>query len=222
MNLSGNPIDFVLVFFYGVLASFSPCVYPLLPVSIGYIGASSAGSRFKGFLLGLAYVAGIAVTYACLGLVATFTGGIFGSFSTLGWVRIAIGAVIIVFGLSMLDLFSLPAVGLKKLPVLKKKNYVGVFFLGLSSGLLISPCLTPMLGAILSYLATKKNLLYGSLLLFSFAFGMGFIFILAATSSAFLSNLPKSGKWTVVIKKVCAFIVLLAGVYFVFTGIRRV
>lgn len=221
MNLSGNPIDFVFAFFYGVLASFTPCVYPLIPVSIGYIGAGGAESRLKGFFLSLVYVTGIAITYSVLGLVATATGGIFGSFSTLGWVRIVMGGIIIVFGLSMLELFFLPMIGLKKLPGLKKRSYFSVFFLGLSSGLLISPCLTPMLGAILSYLATQKNLVYGSLLLFCFAYGMGLILILAGSSSAFLSNLPKAGKWTVFIKKGCALIMIVAGVYFVFTGIRR-
>lgn len=221
MNLSGSPIDLIFAFFYGILASFTPCVYPLVPVIIGYIGAGPAESRFKGFCLSLTYVTGIATTYSLLGLVATLTGSVFGTFSALPQVRIATGAVIVLFGLSMLELFFLPGIGLKRLPGLKKRSYFSVFFLGASSGLLISPCLTPVLGAILSYLATQKNLLHGTLLLFSFAYGMGLVLIIAGSSGGIFSALPKAGKWTVFIKKGCALLLIGAGIYFIFTGIRR-
>jgi thiol:disulfide interchange protein DsbD len=221
MNLSGSPLDYLIAFSAGVLMSFTPCVYPLIPVSAGYIGIKAAESKLKGLFLSLAYVTGLAVTYSLLGLAASLTGTLFGQFSSSPLAYFLAGAVIIFFGLSMLDLFSLPLSGIIKLPLLKKRGYFSVFFLGLVSGLIISPCLTPALGSILVYLAARKNLLYGAGLLFSFAYGMGLVLILIGTFSAALLKLPKSGKWMVYIKKACAFLLIAAGLYFVFIAIRR-
>ncbi len=116
---------------------------------------------------------------------------------------------------------KLPIRALIKLPYFKKQNYFTAFILGLSSGLIVSPCLTPALGTILLYLATKKNLLYGATLLFSFAYGMGLILILVGTFSTLLVNLPKSGKWLDYIKRAGALMLLAAGAYFIFDGFRR-
>jgi len=94
MNLLGNPLDYLLVFGAGALVSFSPCVYPLLPVSIGIIGAKS-GSKLKGFLSSLVYVSGIAITYSVLGLIASLTGMLFGKISTHPVTNIVVGLIFI-------------------------------------------------------------------------------------------------------------------------------
>ena len=165
MNLSGNPIDYLVAFFGGVLLSFTPCVYPLIPISAGFIGVSAAGSKLKGLFLSLVYVTGVAITYSILGLIASLTGKFLGAISANPVTHIVAGVIIILFGLSMLDIFRIPLPAIIKLPKVKKGNYFSVFFLGLSSGLLVSPCVTPVLGAILAYLTTKKNILYGMALL---------------------------------------------------------
>jgi len=221
MNLSGSPVDYLIAFVGGIAASLTPCVYPLIPVSVGYIGANSSGSKRKGFILSLFYVTGVAVTYSFLGLLASLTGTIFGKISSSPLTYIIVGIVIVLFSISMLEWINIPIFNLIKLPAVKKGNYLSVFVLGLTSGLIASPCLTPVLGSILAYLAAKKNLLYGATLLFVFAYGMGIILIIAGTFSAFLVSLPKAGKWTVIIKKVFALILIILGLYFVFNGIRR-
>lgn len=220
MSPSINPFDFLKAFLGGVAVSFTPCVYPLIPVTIGYIGVRAGISRLKGFTLSLVYVTGIAITYSILGLVATLTGTIFGRVSSYPITNFFVGGVIIFFGLSMLDLFTITLPNIIKLPILKKQNYFSVFFLGLSSGLVVSTCLTPVLGSILACLTTKKNLLYGVTLLLSFAYGMGLVLILAGTFSAVLVNLPKSGKWMLYIKKIFASVLMGMGVYFIYNGIR--
>jgi len=222
MSPSVNPFNFLEAFLGGVAVSFTPCVYPLIPVTIGYIGIRAGASKLKGFTLSLIYVSGIAITYSILGLVASLTGTIFGKISSRPITYLVVGSIIILFGLSMLDLFviSLPAV--IKLPSLKKENYFSTFFLGLSSGLVTSPCLTPVLGSILVYLTTKKNLLYGATLLFSFAYGMGLVLILAGTFSGILLNLPKIDKWALYIKKIFAFVLIGMGIYFIYGGITRI
>jgi len=221
MNLLGSPVDYVVAFFGGVLVSFTPCVYPLIPISIGYIGINSSGSKFKGLVLSLVYVTGIAVIYSALGLFASLTGTFFGKISSSPITYLFVGLVIIFSGLSLSDLFMIPLPNIVKLPALKKQSYLSTFVLGLSSGLIASPCLTPVLGSILVYLATRKNLLYGAGLLFSFAYGMGFILVLAGTFSALLVNIPKQGKWTLYVKKALSFVLIGMGLYFMYYGIRR-
>jgi len=222
MNLSGSPFDYVFAFIGGILVSFTPCVYPLIPVSVGYIGVNAIDSKFKGFTLSLTYVSGIAVTYAILGLIASLTGGIFGRISAHPITYLFVGVVNILFSLSMFDLFHLSlSHGLVKLHKHKKHDYLSTFILGLISGLIIGPCLTPVLGAILAYLTTKNNVFYGMTLLFSFAYGMGLVLILAGTSSAVLLRLPKSGRWLTYIKRLGASIILITGIYFIYTAIRR-
>jgi len=221
MILSENPIDYLKAFLGGVGVSFTPCVYPLIPVIIGYIGIKSGTVKLRGFALSLTYVTGVAITYSLLGLFASLTGRLFGVVSSAPLTYILVGLVIIFFGLSMLEVFNLGLPRLIRLPVLKEKNYFSIFLLGLSSGLIIGPCTAPALGAILVYLATKKNVIYGATVLFSFAYGMGLVLILAGTFGSVLVKLPKAGKWLAYIKRLGAVILIGMGVFFIFTGIRR-
>lgn len=221
MNLSGSPVDYLVVFLGGIAVSFTPCIYPLIPVSIGYIGIKAAGSRLKGFILSLVYVTGVAVTYALLGLLASLTGTIFGRISAHPLTYMFAGTVIILFGVSMLGLFTLPLPNIIKPALPKKKGYFPVFLLGLTSGLIASPCLSPVLGAILVYLAAKKNLLYGVTLLFTFAYGMGLVLILGGTFSSILTALPKSGRWMAYIKKGGAIALIVMGIFFITVGLKR-
>jgi len=220
MSLSGSPFDIFIAFLGGVLLSFTPCVYPLVPVTVGFIGASSAGSKLKGFLLSLVYVSGIALVYSSLGMAAALTGTIFGSISSKTFVRAGAGAVIIFFGLALLDIFSLPSLNISKPIRPKGRGYLSVFLLGVSSGFLVAPCLTPVLGSILTYIAAKRNVLYGAALLLSFACGMGLLLVVSGTFSSVLVNLPKADKWMLWIKRFCALILIAAGGYFIFTAIR--
>jgi len=221
MNLSGNHVDYLVAFLGGVLLSFTPCVYPLIPISVGFIGVRAAGSKIKGLVLSLIYVTGVAIIYSLLGLIASLTGKFLGAISTHPITSIFAGVIIIVFGLSLFDKFSISLPNIIKLPTIKKRDYFSTFLLGLTSGLIISPCISPVLGAILVYLSTKKNLLYGMTLLLSFAYGMGLVLILSGTFSSILLGLPKSGKWLIFIKRVFAFLLIGMGIYFIFCGLRR-
>ncbi len=221
MHLSGSPFDFLIAFFAGFLASLTPCVYPLIPISAGYIIGNARSSKTRGLFLSLFYVTGMAFTYSFLGILAVLTGSIFGKFTSSPLINLIAGMIILIFGFSMFDLFHFNFNSNLKLPVYKQANFAAALFLGLVSGLMISPCLTPILGAILAYLSTTKNIFYGGFLLLSFSYGMGLIFILIGTFGVSFTGLPKSGNWMVVINKVCAAIIVLAGVYFIFTAIRR-
>jgi len=220
MNLSGNPVDYIAAFFGGVFLSFTPCVYPLIPVSAGYIGINAGGSKLKGFLLSLIFVSGISVTYAVLGVLASLTGKIFGAISLNPITRIIAGGIIIIFGLSMFGMFSVPQINLGRLPLGNRKGYFSTFLFGINSGLIVSPCVTPVLGSILVYLSTKQNIFYGASLLFVFAYGMGTILLISGVFSALLFSLPKSGRWMNYLQKSGAVILICMGAYFIFTAIR--
>jgi len=222
MNLSGNPLDYLWVFLGGVVVSLTPCIYPLIPITAGYIGIRSGGSKLKGLVLSLIYVTGLAITYSILGLLASLTGSLFGKISSHPIAYIFVGMAVIIFGLSMLDLFPITLPNMIRIPDHKKSGFISTFLLGLSSGLIVGPCLTPVLGAILAYLVTKKNILYGMTLLFTFAYGMGLILVVVGTFSSLLVGLPKSGKWMSYIQKIGGVILLGMGIYFIYTGIRRI
>lgn len=221
MQLAGNPFDFVIAFAAGFLASLTPCVYPLIPVSAGYIVGNAQNSRKRALGLSLLYVTGMAITYSLLGILAVLTGSIFGKFSSAPLVSLVSGILILIFGIFMLDLFKI-SLGINfKPPVFRKVNFGAALSLGIISGLMITPCLTPILGSILAYLSTKDSFLYGGLLLFSFSYGMGIIFIIVGTFGAQLAGLPKSGAWMLGIKRVCASVMIATGLYFIFASLRR-
>jgi thiol:disulfide interchange protein DsbD len=222
MILSGKPVDLLISFLGGIFITLTPCIYPLIPVTVGFIGSRSGGSRAKGFILSLNYVLGIAVTYSFLGLLASLTGMIFGQVSAHPLTHIIVGSLIAVFGLSMLDLFVIPLPHFAKTPDINKDNRFYSFILGLISGLVASPCLTPVLGSILAFLTIKKSLVYGTLLLFTFALGMGLPLIILGTFSAALTGIPKSGRWLNYIKKFLALIIVVSGAYIVIAAIWRI
>jgi len=221
MILSGKPVDLLISFLGGIFMALTPCIYPLIPVTVGFIGGRSGGSKLKGFVLSINYVLGIAVTYSFLGLLASLAGLIFGQVSAHPLTHIIVGSVIVVFGLSMFDLFAIPLPRFVKVIDVNKNNYFYSFILGLVSGLVASPCLTPVLGSILAFLTIKKSLVYGTLLLFTFALGMGLPLVILGTFSAALTGIPKSGKWMAYIKKIFALIMIVSGVYIIIAAIWR-
>jgi cytochrome c-type biogenesis protein len=225
---AANSVDIFSAFVGGVLVSFTPCVYPLIPVTAGYIGARGSASRVRGFLLSLAYVTGIAITYSLLGLIASLTGMLFGRISSHPVTYIVVGVLIIFFGISMWGWFDFAhPVLFSRLPWAqrmyqeKRTRIWSALFLGMASGLLIGPCMTPMLGTILTYIATKQNVVHGMLLLVSFAYGMGCMLILVGTFSSVAAGIPRSGMGMNLVKRAGASVLLIMGAYFVYEGIRR-
>ncbi len=204
---------FVAAFAGGLLASLTPCIYPMIPITVGYIGSSNiGGSRGRAFLLAVIYVAGIAVTYAAMGLFAALSGRLFGEFNSSPWSFLFVGNIILLLGLSMLDVFTLPLFVPKERG--NKGGLPATFGLGLSSGLVAGPCTAPVLGVLLAYVASTGNAVLGAALLFVFAFGMGIVLIVVGTFSGFMALMPKSGNWMVHIKKGLGWLMLILAEYF--------
>jgi cytochrome c-type biogenesis protein len=212
---SGSVLAYLIVFAAGVLTSFTPCVYPMIPVTVTYIGGASAGSRGRAFLRTLVYVLGIALIYSALGAFAALTKRFFGQMSTNPWVMFAVANVIILFGLSMLDAVVIPIPGILTRPGKKASdNLAGALVLGMASGFVAAPCTAPVLGTLLLFVGSKGNVAYGASLLFVFAFGLGFLLLLLGTFAGILTSLPKAGAWMDRIKKAFGFAMILVGEYF--------
>ena len=213
---AGSVLSYGAAFVGGLLISFTPCVYPVLPITVGYIGGRSRGAKGRGFFLSISYVMGMALTYAALGTVASLTGGVFGQAAASPAANIVVANVCILMALSLFDVFHVPVPSF--LPALpsggNRRGMVGAFGIGLASGLVVGPCTAPVLGALLVYVAARQNVLFGTSLLFVFALGMGFVLVLIGTFSGLLANLPKSGRWTEAVRKGFGFLMILAGEYF--------
>lgn len=210
-----NPfLAFAAVFVAGIIVSFTPCVYPVIPITLGFIGARSAGSKRKGFLLSLVYVFGMALMYAILGAFASLSGKLFGQIGSHPVTYFIVANVCLLLGLSMLDVFQIPQISLGSSAQPRKKNgFLGVFIIGLFAGLIVGPCTAPVLAAVLVYVASKHNLFYGFSLLFVFGYGIGFFMIILGTFTGLLASIPRSGKWLEIVKKIFGWILILAAEY---------
>jgi thiol:disulfide interchange protein DsbD len=211
----------LFAFFAGILTSFTPCVYPLIPITIGFIGAKGVNNRLKSFYLSLFYVLGLALVYAFLGAFAALSGTLFGQISTNKWTYLIVGNIFLLFGLSMLDVFTLQFTFLQKLNISSRgsKGVLSAFAFGGVSALIAGPCTTPVLGTLLTYVASRQNMFFGFLMLFVFALGMGSLLIIVGTFTGLVSSLPKSGMWMVNIKKLFGiFMIMLAEYFFLKAG----
>jgi thiol:disulfide interchange protein DsbD len=212
----------------GVLTSLTPCIYPMIPITAGVI-AGSAGRgeggadppRSRIVLLTLAYVAGLALFYALLGLLAGLSGTLFGTVASNPWARFAIGNLLLIFGLAMLDVIPIAAPErlLRWASGLAGGSYAGVFLLGATSGIVAAPCGAPAFAAVLTWVSTTQSAALGFLYLFVFSLGMTALLVLVGLFSGTLARLPRSGRWMIWIKRAAgAILIAMAEYYFIQMG----
>ncbi|MFH1245387.1 MAG: cytochrome c biogenesis protein CcdA [Candidatus Omnitrophota bacterium] len=212
-------LTYVIVFIGGLAASFTPCVFPLIPLLIGVLGSARHLSRGRSFILAFSYVLGMAVTYAILGMAAALTGKIFGRIQSSPPAQLLVGNVIILFGLALLDVIPLPVFLLNKAgagKVSKTTSIPGVLVMGMASGLAAAPCVAAVSGALLTYVAASQNVILGFTLLFTFAVGLGAVLLLVGTFTGMLTGLPRLQKWMPVFQKFLALAMILLGEYYIF------
>lgn len=215
------PLALLLAFLFGLLSSLTPCVYPVIPITVAYIGSRSEGrGRSAGFFLSLAFVAGLAIVYAVLGAVSATAGSAFGSLTQTPWVGVPIALLFFALSLSMFNLFEFktPAALTNRIEATKQKGkgrgFLGAFLIGALSGLVASPCIGPLILAILVVVAATGSVVLGFLYLFVFALGMGVLFVVIGTFSGVLASLPKSGGWMDGVRVLFGSLILAAAFYF--------
>lgn len=198
----------VAVFIAGLLTSLTPCVFPLIPITLAVLGARKEHVRRRdGFFLSLSYVLGIAFTYAILGVIAALTGALFGSFLGHPLVVAALAILFISMGLSMLGWFTIETPSFLTNRIFARKNHggrLGAFIAGTAAGIVASPCVGPVLAALLTYVAQTQNVMQGFALLFVFALGLGQLFLLLGTFSSLQRLIPRSGPWMELVKSIFA------------------
>ena len=198
---------FLVIFAWGIAASLTPCVYPMIPITMVIVGAKGGG-KAKGFLLSLTLVLGMAVTYTLLGVIAASTGHAFGASAQHPAFLIPVSLLFGLFALSLFGVFEirLPAALQSRLQESgPRKGFLGAFLMGLVLGPLSAPCVGPVIGTILLAIAAEGHVLLGALQLFTFALGMGVLFLAVGTFSA---SLPRSGAWLVKLKQVMGLVAL--------------
>jgi thiol:disulfide interchange protein DsbD len=211
---NGYFLAFVTVFVGGFLTSLTPCVYPLIPITMSIFGARGHDvGRGRAMLLASSYVGGIGVMYAGLGIFSALAGRAFGTFMANPFVMVPIALLFIVMAASMFGAFeiSLPGTLQTRLSAVGGKGVTGAFAMGLVGGIIAAPCTGPVLASVLAFVATTRSVLLGGSLLLTFALGMGVLFFAIA---AFAVALPKSGPWMETVKSVFGVVMLLAALYF--------
>jgi len=219
-SLTENPLlAYLGVFLGGILSSSSPCVLATIPLVIGYVGGYSEGNRRKALLYSFAFILGLSITFTIFGAIASLVGGLFGVISR-SWYFIA-GGIAVIIGLHLIGLFnwSLP-VPIHLQP--KQRGILGAFLLGIFFGIVSSPCATPVLALILTFVASKGEVTYGTSLLFVYALGHCALIFLAGTATGFAESFIKSkgiSNITTWGKRVGGVIVVFAGIYLFYLGI---
>ena len=202
----------------GVLTSLTPCVYPMIPITASVIAGTSREDQPRSRTVGLTltYAVGMAMLYAFLGALAGLSGSLFGSVSANPWALIAIGNLLILFALAMLDVIPVPVP--RRLMAwaggLQGESYAAVFVMGGASGVVAAPCGAPAFAVVLTWVAATQAGLMGFAYLFVFSFGMTTLLIVVGLFSGAVTLLPSSGRWMVWAKRFAAVLMLVMAQYY--------
>jgi len=212
-----------LLFLAGLATSLTPCIYPMIPITVGVLGGGGVGgrSRRRTALLTLLYVLGLALAYSALGLVAAMTGTLFGTISANRWVDFAFGNLLLLAALAMFDVIPVraPTRLVAWAARLGGDSAGGAFLMGATSGLVAAPCGAPAFAAVLTWVASTQNAVWGFVCLFVFSLGMTAVLVVVGLASGAVAALPRSGAWMVWIKRIAAIVMLvMAEYYFVKAG----
>jgi len=216
LESKGLLLSLLFIFLGGLALNLTPCVYPLIPITVGYFGGQSEGRTSKLFLLGLLYILGMAITYSIIGVVTSLSGAVFGTLLQNPFVIIAISLLFVILSLSQFGVYEF------KLPdswVMKaggaKAGLFGAFFMGLTMGIVAAPCIGPFVLGLVTYVAAKGDPYYGFLMFFVLALGLGLPYLFLALFSGKIKKLPRAGDWMEGVKHIFGFLLLAMAVYFV-------
>ncbi len=223
-SLTSTPwLALPIVFGSGVLTSLTPCIYPMIPMTAAIVGGQAANrtlSRRRVVGLTLSYVVGLALVYATLGLAAGLTGTLFGSVSSNPWASLLMANLLIAFALMMLEVIPVPVpqrLIQRAASVGEGGSFGGTFLMGAVAGLVAAPCGAPVMGAVLTWVASTQSALLGFAYLFAFSLGMCSVLVLVGVSAGALARLPRAGAWMLWVKRAFALAMLGVAEYYLIT-----
>jgi cytochrome c-type biogenesis protein len=206
-------LAFVLVFAAGLLSAASPCVLAAIPLIIGYVGGYAEGNRKRAALFSAVFVMGLSLTFTLLGAAASYFGQLLDFLGN--WLVYGFAALAILMGLHLMGIISVP-LPLQRSVHVNRRGLTGAFLLGLLTGAVSSPCATPVLAVILGYASSEKNVLYGSILLFTYAIGHCALIFAAGLSIGIAESLINSRgvkNWAIYAKKISGAALICTGLY---------
>lgn len=209
------------LFVGGLLLNLTPCVFPMLGITVSIFGARRKEPLPKVAFNAIAYVLGICVTYSALGLVAALTGGLFGGALQNPLVNVGLGLLLIVLSLSMFGVYEMqpPTWVLDRLGGANTSSVLGIFLSGLAVGIVAAPCVGPFVVAVLAIIAQRGNALFGLQTMFVLSLGLGFPYLFLAMFSNLLQALPRSGDWMDWVKKFFGVLLASIGLYYALIGV---
>jgi thiol:disulfide interchange protein DsbD len=215
----GAILAFLGIFLIGLALNLTPCVYPMLSVTVSLFGgrADQQTNTLQSFGMASIYVLGIVSMYSVLGVVAAYTGSLFGSWLQSSVVLGAVGIILLTMALSMFGLYELqpPQWVLQKLGGSQQAvGPTGLFLSGIMVGIFAAPCIGPPVIALLTFVGAQGDPLFGFFTFFVMAVGLGLPYLILGTFSSLLSKLPKSGQWMVWVKKVFGVVLIGAALFF--------
>lgn len=216
LRTNGILLTFVLIFLGGLALNLTPCVYPMIPLTISYFGNQKAEKPLVILVRAVCYVVGISITYSSLGVTAAMTGKILGSTLQSPFVLIGISIVLAVLSFSMFGLYEIqaPAWLLNRIASTQTQGWLGALGMGLVFGIVAAPCVDPFSIGLLTFVAAKANPFLGFIMFFTLSLGLGFPYVWLGFFSTELQRLPKSGMWMVWVKKIFGMILLGMPLYF--------
>lgn len=202
----------------GVLASFSPCVYPMVPITLGYFGTQAQEGKKRQVL---SFVFGQIIAFTALGVLAVSAGQALGFSSQDYRIQIFTGFLLLLFGFLSLSPKASGMLSRINLPFSsqnKNRTVAGAFIFGLVSAVLISPCTTPILSGVLSMVATQETFSQGAFYMFLYSLGFTLLFLVLGLGMMSSSKLPRSGQWLGKMHKIGAIALILAGFFYLYNG----
>ena len=210
-------LAFGSIFVIGLALNLTPCVYPMMSVTVSLFGGQQTTTFGASFVRALVYVFGIVVMYSVLGVIAALTGSLFGAWLQSPWVLGAIGMLLFLLALSMFGLYELqlPSSWMNKLGAANQvTGFAGLFLSGLVVGIFAAPCIGPPIIALLAFVGSEGNVLFGLGIFSVLAFGLGVPYLLLGTFSGLLQRMPKSGVWMVWVKKLFGVVLVGAALFY--------
>ena len=203
-----------LVFLAGLALNLTPCVYPLIPITVGFFSRQSEGKTSRTFGLALAYVLGMSVTYSALGVFAALSGSLFGSWLQKPVVLVVIALIVLALALSMFGLYEIQAPHFITDRTGSKGGVLGALTMGLFVGFVAAPCIGPFVLSLLTYVAQQGSATLGFGLFFTLAMGLGLPYLVLGTVSGSLKAMPRSGEWMIAVRKVFGFVLVALAAWF--------
>ena len=211
----GMFLTFILIFLGGLALNLTPCVYPLIPITVSFFGGTGQEDKVRLGFKALSYFLGMTVMYSSLGVVAALTGGMFGAMLQHPVVVIFLAAAMVALSLSMFGLYDIRIPdSLSQVGGENRKGMIGAFLMGLTAGIIAAPCIGPFVLGLLTFVGERGDPVLGFTMFFTLAAGLGAPYVVLAMFSGGISMLPRSGMWMVWIKNVFGFILLGMAIYF--------